>query len=372
MCAPKGGGRLKLRVACVAALVLLGAEAGAQAGTVTGVVVDSAGLPVFGAELTVFGTSLVATTGERGEFRMPGLRPGPVTLRVRRLGFRPDSLVTEVTDRGVSGITIRLSRVAAQLSPVTVRSSRVDFTGRLAGYYERLERKTAGYFITRAQIDAENPRTLTQLLAHAPGLTAVRGRAGQQGVRMRGRRCWPLVWLDGTPMPSGDVDLDGIPPNTIHGIELYLGSTTAPFRYSSNRDLSSCGTILLWSRGPDTDPIRRRGQRRNIDVMLASLAVYTADKVDSPVSGAPGRPLEVAYPAALLAERLAGTTVAEFVVGTDGSVEMDTFGVVSSTHPLFTEAVRQALQGATFIPAVKAGRAVRQVVHLPFRFAPPG
>ena len=64
--------------------------------------------------------------------------------------------------------------------------------------------------------------------------------------------------------------------------------------------------------------------------------------------------------------------MAEFVVGTDGTVEMDTYGVVSSTHPLFTEAVRQALQGATFIPAVKDGRVVRQVVHLPFRFAPPG
>jgi hypothetical protein len=79
------------------------------------------------------------------------------------------------------------------------------------------------------------------------------GRAGQQGIRMRGRRCWPLVWLDGTPMPSGDVDLDGIPPNTIHGIELYLGSTTAPARYNINRDNNSCGTILLW-RPPGSVP----------------------------------------------------------------------------------------------------------------------
>ena len=200
MGAPESGGRLKLRFSIVAFLFLAtGTGVGAQAGPLAGIVVDSAGLPVSGAEVTVFGTAVVVTTGERGEFRMLGLRPGPVVLRVRRLGFKPDSLSTEVTEKGVSGISIRLSRVAEQLAAVTVRASRVDFTGRLAGYYERLERKTAGYFITRAQIDAENPRTLTQLLQHAPGLTTVRGRAGTQGSRTRSLyaapRLAPTAWL---------------------------------------------------------------------------------------------------------------------------------------------------------------------------------
>src|SRR5205823_14207004 len=129
------------------------------------------------------------------------------------------------------------------------------YTGRLAGYYQRLEKRSGGYFITRDQIDRENPRTLSQLLLHVPGITPYKGRAGSQGIRMRGRLCWPLVWIDGTPMPAGEVDLDAFAPQTIHGIELYLGSTTAPIRYMYNRDLPSCGTILIWSRGPDSDAI---------------------------------------------------------------------------------------------------------------------
>ncbi len=362
---------LRLSLAVALAFIYPVAELRAQAGLLTGKVVDSAGLPIAGAEVAIAGSAGSVTTGDSGDFRIPGIAAGNYLLRSRRLGFRPDSIAFEMTPQGVSGISMRMERVAESLAPVLVRSSRMNFTGRLAGYYERLERRSNGYFIPRAQIDAENPRTLSQLLQHAPGMTAFRGRAGHQGIRMRGRRCWPLVWLDGTPMPSGDVDLDGIPPNTIHGIELYLGSTTAPARYNINRDNNSCGTILLWSRGPDTDPVRRRGGKKNVAAMIAGLMVFTADQVDTPAVVAPSRPLQVNYPPALFAEKLAGTIVAEFVVGTDGRMEEETFGVISSTHPLFTESVKQAVEAAHFNPAVKAGRIVRQLVHLPIRFSPP-
>lgn len=352
-------------------MVLASRDARAQAGVLTGTVVDSAGSPVSGAEVAIAGSSANTTSGDRGEFRIAGLAPGRIVLRARRLGFRPDSAAAILTDRGAAGVTIRLKQVAAALSPVTVRAQRVDFTGRLAGYYQRLDRRISGTFITRAQIDRENPRTLSQLLQHAPGMTAFRGRAGSQGVRMRGRGCWPLVWLDGSPMPTGDVDLDGIPPNTIHGIELYLGSTTAPTRYSAPRDLSSCGTILLWSRGPDTDPIPSRRGTGNLEALVASLTIFTADQVDSVATLDTRRPLDVGYPPALFAEKVAGSVVAEFVVSAEGRVERDTFGVVSSSHRLFSEAVRRALETAVFTPAVRAGRRVRQVVHQPFTFTPP-
>lgn len=364
------GGRLKRVLQGLFALVVVAGTAGAQSSIIAGIVVDSAGLPVSGAEVSVSVIGATTISGDLGEFRISAPSSGSVVVRARRLGFRRDSVrVTSVN--GAAGIIVAVKRVAETLAPVVVRTRRTDFTGRLSGYYQRLDRKSSGYFITRAQIDGENPRTLSQLLQHAPGMTAFRGRAGTQGVRMRGRRCWPLVWLDGTPMPSGEFDLDGVPPNTLHGIELYLGSTTAPTRYSGNRDLSSCGTILLWSRGPDTDPIAARRAPVNLESLVASLAVYTADQVDDAATVAPGNSIEVVYPPALFAEKLAGTVVAEFVVDGQGRVEPETFGVVSSTNRLFTEAVRKALETAVFTPATRAGRAVRQIVHQPFTFTPP-
>jgi TonB family protein len=80
------------------------------------------------------------------------------------------------------------------------------------------------------------------------------------------------------------------------------------------------------------------------------------------------KPLEIPYPPSLFAAHTRGTVVAEFVVDGDGRVEKETFGIVSSTHPLFTDAVRRAVAGARFTPALKGGRTVRQLVHQPFEF----
>jgi len=50
-------------------------------------------------------------------------------------------------------------------------------------------------------------------------------------------------------------------------------------------------------------------------------------------------------------------------------VEDGTVGIVSSTAPLFTEAVRVALESASYMPALKSGRPVRQLVQQPFSFS---
>jgi len=51
-----------------------------------------------------------------------------------------------------------------------------------------------------------------------------------------------------------------------------------------------------------------------------------------------------------------------------GHVELDTFGVISSTNPKFTEAVQRALPDWAYAPAMKDGKRVRQLVQQPFTF----
>jgi hypothetical protein len=63
--------------------------------------------------------------------------------------------------------------------------------------------------------------------------------------------------------------------------------------------------------------------------------------------------------------------IAEFVVDQAGRVETETFGVVSSSDRLFSEAVRRALPDVRYTPAIVNGRAVRQLVQQPFMFTPP-
>jgi len=338
-------------------------------GTVTGTVSDADGAPLIGAEITHGSTSLRAITDEKGIFRIVNVPVGTGTMNVRRLGFIPSQLAVQVLPGREVAVAVRLMPIAARLEPIVVRGERINYTGRLAGYYQRLERKTTGYFITREQIDRENPRRLKELLRHIPGITEVRGRGRSSGIRMRGRSCSPLVWMDGVPMPAGEVDLDSFSPNTLQGVELYLGSTTAPVRYTYTRDASSCGTILLWSRGPDTDPFYHSPPlSAELERLVASASVFTSDEVDRRAAIDPTHPLELAFPPSLFAGGVKGLVVAEFVIDTTGRVENETIGIVSSTHPLFTAAVRSALAGAVYIPAVKDGQRVRQVVQQPFDF----
>jgi len=367
------GGRLGrlVGVALVLSIVPFSASPSqaTRGGILTGTVTDSVGSPIFDAAIEIEGSRYRTGTDESGAFRFTGLSAGPVVVRARRLGFAPATVAAQVADVGSANVLLRLSPLAMPLPPVVVRLGKMEYSGRLSGYYQRLERRTGGYFITRDEIDRQNPRTLSQLLQHVPGISPFRGRGGVSGIRMRGRTCWPLVWLDGTPMPAGEVDLDSFAPSSIHGIELYLGSTTAPLKYTYSTDVSSCGTILLWSRGADTDPIVDNPKPRwDIASMVASLSVYTADQVDRRAALDAKRPLDVRYPPSLFAARVKGLVIAEFVVDTLGRVEDGTIGIVSSTNALFSEGVRVALAQATYVPALRQGRAVRQLVQQPFDF----
>jgi TonB family protein len=353
----------------VTAVAILAAPPSLPAQAVlSGHVTDTAGVPVFGARVTVDGTAAEAQTDATGRFRFVSVPAGRLSVTVMRLGFLPFNVAVHV-DNASAEINVRMIPVAATLPRLTVRPDRMRYTGRLAGYYRRLESKSSGYFITREDIDRENPSTTGQLLRRVPAITVVRGRGGITGIRMRGRKCWPLVWIDGMPMPAGEVDLDAFVPSSIQGIELYLGATTAPMAYVLNEALSSCGTILIWSRGPDTDPLRSvAGRSRDFEELLSERAVYTSQNVDRTARLDSTRVLDVTFPPALFASRTPGLVIAEFVVDTLGRVEENTVGVVSSTAPLFTDAVRAALATAAFIPAVKDGRTVRQLVQQPFEF----
>jgi len=360
---------LQVTLLCGSAIVLPSLTRAQNTATLSGLVTDASETPVFGAVVEIAASSLRTRTNERGEFRITGIPAGAVEIQFRRLGFAPVARIARINpNESPSPLHIVLPSLPTTVKPVVVQASRVEYTGRLAGYYERLHRRSSGAFIARDMIDRRSNKTLSQLLAATPGVSALRLRSGG-GVRMRGRRCRPLVWLDGVPLPAGEVDLDAFPVSTLHGIEVYLGSTTAPMAYTASQGLSSCGTILLWSRGRDTEQTNS-ARRRSIDLeeLAASRTVYTPDQVDKQAELAQ-QPLEVSYPPALFASGIVGSAVAEFVVDAKGEIEPGSFEIFSATHPLFGEAVMQALSRAHYNPAVKDGVAVRQLVHQPFSFA---
>lgn len=94
---------------------------------------------------------------------------------------------------------------------------------------------------------------------------------------------------------------------------------------------------------------------------------YVDSQVDKPA--APDRsnaPPE--YPELLRREGVEGTVMAQFVVDTTGRADVTTFRVLKPAHPLFVQAVRNALPKMKFSPAERDGRKVKQLVRAPFAF----
>lgn len=376
-----------LAIAALAAAPLLlaapraraqGAPAGAAEALpaqVEGVVRGPGGAVVAGAEVLVTpatpsGGGLVVArrlyTADDGVFRVGNLPPGGATVAVRRMGYRPASLpVTLPTAR----LEIALEPVPQKLATVVVRErTRGPYTGWMR-HFNRRRDAGFGRFISRADIERQNPMITTDLLRTVPGVQ-IRGGAGGNSVRIRNATCPPFIWIDGAPATAGYIDLDAFSPMTVEGLEVYSGPATVPPELRGPRGEDRCGVIALWSRVPEPRPRSKRKALTAADLaqLVEQATVFTEEQVDVPVQADTVRPVVPRYPEELRRAHVPGEARVEFVVDTLGKVETETLNVASATHPLFGQAARDAIFSAEFLPAQRQGRRVRQLVLLTVRF----
>jgi periplasmic protein TonB len=95
--------------------------------------------------------------------------------------------------------------------------------------------------------------------------------------------------------------------------------------------------------------------------------VFLESEVEKPVMVLPGT-TGPAYPEMLRSAGIEGQVLAQFVVDTTGRVELATFQVLDSPHPLFVAAVRRALSRIRYLPAEARGARVAQLVQQSFQF----
>jgi len=348
----------------------LSAQDPLPAGAISISVRDSLGRSIAGAELTVEGTAVRGVTDERGELRFSAVRGGPATLKVRRLGFQPTTIDVMVDQRVPAARIVTLLAIPQRLAPIIVKGG-TNYTGRMAGFYQRRD-LGIGHFVSREKLERDNPSQLSDVFRRLPGVHVTSTRFIRNAIRFRGngQSCWPLVWLDGAPLPTAEFDIDFLTPGSIEGIEVYSGVSQIPPQFMGSRGLGSCGVIVVWSREGER---RQKKPKKAVTAtqlaeMVASLKVYTPEQVDIQARADSGSRPQPLYPETMLFTGVAGHVLAEFVVDTLGHIELDTFGVISSTNPNFTQAVQRALPDWAYAPAMLDGKRVRQLVQQPFSF----
>jgi TonB family protein len=368
---------LALPSASIAQAPAANAPPAARRFSVSGEVVGARGERIAGAQIRLASRPnepLAAVTGDDGAFRITGLAFGNEALVVRRLGFAADTIPFQVPLPPRVPLTVVLTPAAQPLAPVVVRADLRIYRGPFAEFNRRRDRGF-GTFVTQAEIARRRPSRVSDIFRTVSNLRVERASTGTSVVRMRGRSCDPLVWVDGVPLVGGFPDLDAVPPQSIEGIEIYNGVATIPPELIGPREAGGCGVIVVWSR--HGEPRRKHKASKPVTTTeLAALVdsdhVFTADQVDTPAIPMPGYEVDPAYPDAMRAASVPGQVLVEFVVDADGLVERETVGVISSNEPVFAEAVKEAAPSARFVPAVRRGSRVRQLVQVPVRFAPVG
>lgn len=362
----------------VAAALIPSATVSAQVGTpaltggVRGRVETAAHIPLVGAQLRLGAGTVITESDDTGQFSVSKVAAGPLWLRLRRIGYRPESLLVTVVAGQTIEPTVTMTPIAQNLAAVKVIGRR-DVSGPMAGFYKRMQSGSGRYF-TQADIERRNPNTMTDLLRTIPGLR-IETRGFDNKVRIRGSRCSPLVWLDGQGLFAAEFDLDAVNPRTFEGIEVYSGPASVPMEFQGNaRMSSSCGTIILWSRQGEFRTKKRKAGELTPTALVAQWLeerrIFTAADVDTEARPDSSKLIRPLYPDSLFDAQQAGEVLAEFVVDATGEAVMETFTAITTTHRSLVDPVRRAVRDQRFIPAVRKGTAVQQLLQLPFTFVP--
>lgn len=151
------------------------------------------------------------------------------------------------------------------------------------------------------------------------------------------------------PMPTAPVEV----PSTLPPVD--LDGPLVPF----DSAFGPVGTVGTPDGVPGGDPAAVPGA--DAGPMWAEAVTRAARPL--------GAPREPRYPEPLRHARTEGEVIARYVVDERGRVEPESFIALEATHPLFAQAVRQAVLAQRFRPAEWNGRTVRQLVEQRFVFA---
>jgi hypothetical protein len=358
-------------------LACFSVAAAAQDGTlglggIRGMVRDSQGLAIIGTQVSIAGSRLIAETDDSGRFELAKVRPGMLSLRFRRVGYQPDTVDLLVLAGKTIPLEVTLSRLNVSLTHVVV-TGRADLTGWREGFYHRKE-VGAGHFFTATDIEKRKPSRMSDMFQMMPSARIVpsRGIIRNQVRLSRAGGCPPLTVLDGAPMSAGELDIDAISPFSVAEFEVYTGSIVPPqFSVANTR---FCGAIVIWSKQGE------RGARRpapNANTAASEIAklvdnrqLFTAAQVDITARQDSARPVKPMYPDELYDAQVSGAVLVEFIVMPSGEVDPDRISLVYATHPGFIDAVKSALEVAKFVPAIRGGYPVHQLLQHEFRFEP--
>ena len=151
-----------------------------QTGTVSGRVLDERGAGIAGAQVFLITPPIGTQTGTDGNYSLQRVPAGTHTLRVRMLGYRPDSVSITVAAGATASQDFTLSRDPLQLQEMVVTGTQSP--------RQNLAASVAVTTLSAEEVEQASPRSTTEMLRYVPGFTRVESSGGEvnQNIAMRG------------------------------------------------------------------------------------------------------------------------------------------------------------------------------------------
>jgi hypothetical protein len=198
--------------------------------SLTGRVVRTDGGGVFiGAVVTIVGARDTAITGDSGQFTLRNLPTGSRTLEVRALGWEPEALPIELSQRTIRNVVVPLATKTALLDPVVVTATLNAGLHRIG--FDHRKRLGIGHFLGPEEIARAAAFEFVDLMTTMPG---VRRKFDEQGNEFlsttRGTLGCVSYVIDGMPFleaTPGQIN-DVVPISEIGAVEVYQASEEPP------------------------------------------------------------------------------------------------------------------------------------------------
>ncbi len=238
-----------------------GAAQAAAAGSIGGVVRDTASRPVAGAEVVLHPGNQRSRTDSAGRFMFASLGPNSYTLRARKLGYAPTDFDVKLTTSAHTDIQIVFDRPLPLLDTVVVAAGRTCSPASVDGFACR-RRAGGGLFLDYIEIDDKEPLYTADIFRDIKGFNTGMNSTRQGAVRTVER--WP-PWgcitslVNGRPASGAIV----IPQyaSDIMAIEIYTSSDSVPLEYRRYASLMTgtprsgrCYLVVYWTIWARTAP----------------------------------------------------------------------------------------------------------------------
>lgn len=210
-----------------------------------------------GIRVDVTGLGLQGITNESGKALIRGIPPGSHLVAVQAPGFASESFVVDFAPGSAMKAEIKLASDPEPLAAALARLVADETQGQAdaPSRHEPAARqhRGEGTFLTRADIEKRQARTLSDVLRSVPGVRILYGDHGTVAVSarsgLRHQECPMVLVVDGVPLARPDVDAVSV--EAIEAVDVYAGSSGLPAHLRSTSLGASCGAIVVWTRfGP--------------------------------------------------------------------------------------------------------------------------